>query len=341
MATALHAQEKSIKTKTPQIPPEEPTENIEYNSEEGGIITNDDLDSGISFDDPEKAATETTESELTEELAKEKSFADENAEQEQTEINKKTAAELNRKSDELLKAKKTHLQVVPYYSGQPAPTLKKKTRLGAKVYATKNSSQKYFSGLRLGPFAPSNLQGNIDGITYQNVYGTSPRMMVNIDFEWQFLRTVGKMGLQTGLGFFVSQGFGRFVNRTDIAAEESFSLFVLPMHLTLMYRMQYWDTQPLIPFGGVGGVYYGMSEYRDDKTAIGEKFKFAGAAAWQWVGGVQIMMDALDKEVLWQLDQDYGINHVYLTANIRQIFGLSSIYDFSALYYEGGFAFEF
>jgi hypothetical protein len=38
---------------------------------------------------------------------------------------------------------------------------------------------------------------------------------------------------------------------------------------------------------------------------------------------------------------DYGINHVYLTFDARQILGLSRVYDFTGLYYEGGVLFEF
>ncbi|MBK9294937.1 MAG: hypothetical protein IPM57_10950 [Oligoflexia bacterium] len=289
---------------------------------------------------PSLELEETTEQDLDSEEVE--SFADEEPEQNTEEINIKTAEEINAKAEKLLEPKKSHTQVVPYYSEtESTPILKKITKKGEKIYATKKSEQKYLASLSMGPFFPANLEGDVEGITYSNVYDTSPKLMAIFNIEWQFFKSAGKMGFQSGVGLFGAQGFGRFTSRPSVAAEESISLLVLPVQLNLVYRMHYWDMQPIIPFGAVGGIYHGMVEIRDDKSSLGENLKFGGGAAWQWLGGVQIMLDGLDKEVLWQLDQDYGINHVYLTANIRQIFGLSNIYDFSALYYEGGFGFEF
>jgi hypothetical protein len=96
-----------------------------------------------------------------------------------------------------------------------------------------------------------------------------------------------------------------------------------------------------VPYGEVGGDYYGLFETRSDKSGFSDSVKYGGVPAWHWVGGVQIQLDAFDREGLWQTDADYGINHIYLTVAFRSIYGLKPAYDLTGQFYEGGVLFEF
>lgn len=235
-----------------------------------------------------------------------------------------------------------HYEIAPYYRDQPAPVLKKKLRDGTKVYKTKTSPQHYAGGFRIGPYTPTNLKGDSPGITYNNIYKTNP-VALGVDFEWQFYKGMGRLGLQGGFGFFTASGNGRFLNPalSGIISETVMTLYAFPMQTSLLYHLQFSDKQIFVPFGGGGFDYTGLLESRDDKDKLADKLKYGGGASVHWVAGLEIQLDFIDRDLIWQLDSDYGINHVYLTADFRQLIGLSSVFDFSGTYYEGGILFEF
>lgn len=233
-----------------------------------------------------------------------------------------------------------HVRIIPFYFDKK-PTLQKKLKNGTHVYKVEPSPQHYSAGLRVGPYYPSYLKADTPGLTYRSIYGSNNPVLFNFDFEYQFFQKAGKLGLKTGLGFFTAQGNGRFARSEQTIADETFSLYVFPLNLSAVYRLQIWDRQILVPFGEAGGDYFGMMEYRPDKDKFSEAVKYGGVPAWHWAAGAQIQLDVFDKEVLWQLDQETGINHIYLTVDYRQIYGLNSTFDFTASYYEGGILFEF
>ncbi len=316
------------KMKIKSFEPEDGIETIEGDDAVDSAIENrenDKLDAEIQYDDEKKRAEEQKAIDLENEP-----------------INKKTVGNVKDQMKERYPDDGVHTQIVPYYANKPAPKLQKRLRNGTKIYKVQQSPQHYSGGVRVGPYYPSKLTGDTLGVTYQSMYGKVSPVLVNFDFEYQFFKNPGKLGLQTSLGFFTAQGNGRFkTHPTDIPADEVFTLYTFPIQLTALYHAQFWDKQPIVPFAGAGVSYFGMIESRGDKDKFSDSVKFGGGAAFQWTAGVQIQLDWLDREVIWELDHDYGINHIYLTADARQYLGLSNIYDFSAFYYEGGLLFEF
>jgi hypothetical protein len=223
------------------------------------------------------------------------------------------------------------------------PRLKEKLKDGTYVYDAKESSQTEGATVHFGKYTLKQLSGDTPGVTYQSVYSTSTAFIITVDYEHQFFKNFGKLGLKTGVGFFTAKGFGRFAHTQtqNLPADTQYTLYAIPLSLGPVYHLQFWERQILVPYAEGGGDYFSLIEYRDDKTAIGESLKFGGAAAAHWAAGVQIQLDFLDRHGVWNLDHSYGINHIYLTADFRQIVGLSSTYDFSGTIYEGGIFVEF
>jgi len=235
----------------------------------------------------------------------------------------------------------SHTSLVPYYGADHNPELQSKMKNGTYIYKTQESPQHFGAGFHAGPYTPTNLQGDTPGVTYTNVYGGKSSILVGLDAEWQFFQGFGKLGLKGGLGFFSQKGQGRFLHNPGQQADEVFTLFELPMSAGLIYHFQYWNRQILVPFAEGGGDYFGLLEARSDKTAISEVLHYGGAAAAHWAAGLQVQLDFLDRQGIWELDQEYGINHIYLVLDARQIIGLSSLYDVSSFVFEGGILFEF
>ena len=58
-------------------------------------------------------------------------------------------------------------------------------------------------------------------------------------------------------------------------------------------------------------------------------------------GGCYFLMDWLDPSAIRQLDAEYGINHLWLTAEARASVGLKSDLDFTNNQFGLGFMMEF
>ena len=236
-------------------------------------------------------------------------------------------------------------RVRPYFSIDNKPTLEKKLKNGTHVYKTKPSPQKHAAYFHAGPANFAGLVNNVTGMSYNQIYGNPNPILVNIDGEWQFFQKVGKLALKGGLGISTATGFGRFqfqtVVRPNPISEQPFIFVTIPVNAGLIYHAQFWDHQPLVPFVEVGGDYFGMFEYRNDKAELTQALISAGGAAWHFAAGGQFQLDFLDKEGIWSLDSEYGINHIYLTGDLRQFIGVSSTFNFTQTIIEGGILVEF
>jgi hypothetical protein len=234
----------------------------------------------------------------------------------------------------------SHTYVVPSYGvddgayESAAGTLSAKT----KSPSVKRKPATHFASVHVGSYDPTNLMGDTAGITYDNVYNNATVPMVQFDEEWDITRKFGKLGYKAGLGFFTASGDGRFVNIPALQSEEPISLYVIPMTLAGIYHFQYADRQPVAPYIEGGVDYFGMFEIANQSIST---FKFGGGATAHYAAGLAIQLDFLDRSGVWHMYKEYGIQHLYFIGGMRQFFALSSVFDFSAVMYEGGFAFEF
>jgi hypothetical protein len=141
------------------------------------------------------------------------------------------------------------------------------------------------------------------------------------------------------VGIITAQAKGRFTHptRVDEETDERFTCVMLPLQATLLYRFQFWDTQLFVPFVEGGGMYAPIIELRDDTNAP----RYGGAPAAVAAGGLNILLDGLDPTSILHLDADYGINHVWLTLQYRQIVGVKKDLDISSNLISAGLSFDF
>jgi hypothetical protein len=90
-----------------------------------------------------------------------------------------------------------------------------------------------------------------------------------------------------------------------------------------------------------GGLdYFTITEVRNDTVGLSE-VHVGGSTAAHVAAGLKLQLDFLDKQGNWQLDKEYGIQHMYFVLGVRDFVQVAGIYDFSAVMFEGGFNFEF
>lgn len=207
------------------------------------------------------------------------------------------------------------------------------------IYRVDESEQKTAAAVRFGFYVPQNLVGDADA-TFEDNYDQTDTPAVLVDWEWQLWRSpIGKFGATLGGGVYVAQGHGHFsgtVNR-DLVPREIFTFAVIPMDFGAVYRMHIWHKQLVVPYATGGGTLFGFTEFRDDDKPP----KFGGALGAFYAAGAALNLTYFDNISRIQLDREYGINAMYLTAEYRGVVALSSKFDFSGDMINAGFLMEY
>lgn len=211
------------------------------------------------------------------------------------------------------------------------------------VYRVPRSEQDRAFSFRIGMFDPENLENPDTGATFEQLYDSTEAPILFFEYEWQWFQTaIGKLGLKMGSGLFVAEGSGSFKNNfpengSKNTPLEKFTLVAFPNSLGAIYRAQFWDTQPFVPYadGGVMGITF--AEFRDDKDAPKLGLGYAGFFS---VGGA-LNLGLLDNLSLLELDREYGINTIFLTGEFRQVVQLGGKFNFESSTISGGVLMEF
>ena len=129
-----------------------------------------------------------------------------------------------------------YTRIIPFYGGDDLPKVKEKLKNGTRIYEQKKTEEKYSGGFRVGPYNPTQLQGDTAGITYQNIYGSNPATMVDLNTEYDFFRSAGKLGIKLDLGILTAKGLGRFVHNYNPNIGQVSSLTLTLIGLPLVPR---------------------------------------------------------------------------------------------------------
>ncbi|MCB0362632.1 MAG: hypothetical protein KDD35_07915 [Bdellovibrionales bacterium] len=211
---------------------------------------------------------------------------------------------------------------------------------GTYIYATEMSDQDRASSLRFGMYEPQQLSNPDTEVEFTYLYPDSSMPILLYDYEWQLWRgPFGKLGWKVGTGIYTANGNGSFksAENASITPRENFTFIALPNSIGLIYRLQFWDSQPLVPFveGGLDAITF--AEIRDDNK--GPKFGLATAA--HGSGGVAFNIGLLDKSSVITLDREFGINSVWITLEYRLLLAINKKFDFSENFLNGGVMVEF
>ncbi|OQW54419.1 MAG: hypothetical protein A4S09_05950 [Proteobacteria bacterium SG_bin7] len=211
------------------------------------------------------------------------------------------------------------------------------TSKGEYLYKTNPSEQKNAVAVRIGPYSPSNLYNAGNDNSFDDIYGSASPVIVHVDYEWKLFSGFGKMGIRAGSGVFFANGNGRFDDGE--AALEGYTLLMLPNNVSAIIYLQFWDRQPLIPYaeGGVDAIVF--NEYRDDGNPTFGRFG-GSLAAHVSLGGL-LPLNIFDRLGMIRIDQEYGINNMYISAEYRIVTHVAGVFDFSNNYFNAGVLVEF
>lgn len=210
-------------------------------------------------------------------------------------------------------------------------------------YKVKTTDQSGVGNFHLGLYEPLDLVNpNDSSLSFDELYDETDFPLILYDHEIQFWRKFGRLGWTLGGGFYFAQGNGRFVelNPDPDPPSESFTLLVLPLNAGLIYRFQYHDYQRAVPYVAGGGDIFAFAETRDDNNNPTLGAALGAALAAHGSVGLSILLGRNSGSFL-DLDREYGINTIYLTAEFRRYIGLSSKFDFTGNAITGGISAEY
>lgn len=214
---------------------------------------------------------------------------------------------------------------------------------GSFHYKTPTTDDRRVGNIRIGSYEPTSLiNPDRSGVTFDTIYDETTPPIILYDYERSLFRGLGRLNYVLGGGIFFTTGKGRFDNPDllTIRPEERFTLFAFPLSAGLTYKLQLKDYQILVPYGTGGLTAFAFGERRDDdkNPAIGAALGIAPAA--YAGGGLQILMGRGPSSFV-NLNREYGINRMYLTAEFRSYIALSNKFDFSGEAISGGITFDY
>ncbi|WP_413289955.1 hypothetical protein [Bdellovibrio sp. HCB337] len=193
---------------------------------------------------------------------------------------------------------------------------------GTYVYKVKTSPKSQTGIIRFGLMQPPNIVSADGTTTFKDMYTADDIFTLLVDYEWQPFSKYGKLGVQLGGGFSMTSGHGRFLDGTE--ALESYDFVTLPLNAGVIYRLEYFKRQWVAPYISAGGSYIAVAEIRDDG-----KNNFTGTPAAYGAGGLMFNITALDKQMAFNLDAEYGVGNLWLVGEYRYQKSFSEDLDFT------------
>jgi hypothetical protein len=176
---------------------------------------------------------------------------------------------------------------------------------------------------RVGPYSPDVDSGLSNGATpLRDTFGSSNRVLYQLEIAYDLWQGFGNVGLGAGLGYFRESAKAFVADSNGVSTGErsadNTSLRLLPISLLAIYRFDVLALQwhvPIVPYVKVGLNYtlWKVTDGNGDvaRLASGDGGS-GGTLGWQATAGLALQLDSLDPISMHLLDDETGLNHVYL-----------------------------
>jgi hypothetical protein len=184
--------------------------------------------------------------------------------------------------------------------------------------------------LRLGPYRPDVDAGVASGATpYQNVFGGGSHLLYNLEVDYEILQRFGTLALGAGVGYFRATAKA-FIGTSDglstgVRSSDETALRLIPLSLLAVYRMdvlaERWSV-PLVPYAklGLNYTFWKITDGNGDVATLPQGGRGeGGTAGWQASVGLALQLDILDSASMRELDDETGLNHMYVFAEYAHV----------------------
>ena len=197
-----------------------------------------------------------------------------------------------------------------------------------------------------GPYRPNiDAEPGLTGKPWSAVMGSSRPWLFRIGLSYGITHYFGSLEVGAQAGYLQRTGFARSVGGGPSGDESAFRM--IPTSATITYRFDLladrWGV-PLAPYGRLAFERYNWWITNGN----GGTAKYGATNGYSAAFGLALLLDFFDPMLARELDNDSGINHTYVTGEVRKTkvddFGSSRSWDLSdtgALQYNLGLLFVF
>lgn len=168
------------------------------------------------------------------------------------------------------------------------------------------------------------------------VLGAEDNKLFRLEYGWahHLLQVNASLGIMAEDGTLVFE---------DLSPSSQVDHFLAtPVGLAVIGRLDFFDEQPLVPFGRVGADYWLWSETWEDPADADESdTRGGGTFGWHWGAGVLLQLDWLDPGSASQLEALSSINDTYLAVEYRASTALGDDLDITSYEVTVGLQFDF
>ncbi len=185
------------------------------------------------------------------------------------------------------------------------------------------SGQHFALEVRFAPYKPSiDSAPGVTGAPYQSTFGTTPRLLGAVEFDWQALRIphFGTLGPGASAGYTSMSAHANFTQCPPAPAScqsaENTSLDVFPFYAVAVLRIDVFLRDfniPLIPYGKAG---VGLAFWRASNDSGTSSYSGVAGKGHTWgthfAVGLALSLNWLDPRAARSLDSAVGINNTSL-----------------------------
>jgi len=206
------------------------------------------------------------------------------------------------------------------------------------LYKYEKSKINGFFHIKAGAYSFKNFPTENSTLKFRDFYDSNTALTFLFEYDWAFFKNIQSLSLNFSGGLSYNRGRGKFRDTSiDTPVQEKYTLWFIPMGVGLTYKFKMIDNQIFLPFVNASLNYNLLMEYREGFDA----FEYLGVFGAHVAGGVSINLGWFQRLTALQLDQDFGINNVYLTLEGRQVFSFEEEYNLSGFVFIGGLSFEY
>lgn len=203
-------------------------------------------------------------------------------------------------------------------------------------------------GIKVGGNISHNFSGSSNYVTnnFQTIYGSGwvPDLTLIAEYKPFYSETYGSLGFIASGGVSIFKGNGRFAqtilmpNQTSSFPMNSRTkLTFLSVPATIGAKYQFNLSHIIRPYALAGPTLIGISEARND--GIGAKYALSKGITTSV--GAAFLLDWISGNNTWNLYQDFGVKHFYLTVEYTKLTTISSPVDVSYSGLNAGFTYDF
>jgi hypothetical protein len=180
------------------------------------------------------------------------------------------------------------------------------------------SAQNFALELRFSPYSPR-VDDEFEGTgatPFATSFGTSPRLLIGLEFDWQTFRIpyVGTIGPGLGVGL-VSMSRAAYTI-TNRPSGDDYGLSIYPFHLVGVLRVDsFWRESgfPIVPYGKLGIGYALWRATNAEETSQSRGVSGKGSSYGPHIAiGAAFALDVVDKGASRNMDNATGINNTYI-----------------------------